>query len=369
MALPPLRRRVARLLLLAVSAGFGLLFAELAVRLIRPQAVMVVSRGLYEPDPPRRYRLHPGFRGTVTNRVEFDNPIAINQMGLRGGEIGSKAPGTLRVLALGDSFTFGVGAQAGETYPAQLEKILRARGTRTRAEVLNAGAPGFGVPDEVAWYERWGKPLQPDVVLIQVFLANDLQDAAPGPKVEVRDGALVVQGEKSRSVSRWLYYHSHLFVLLKNSSLGGPLRRLLGLPEPLEQRELRAEMDLYKKGELPESARVGAAATERAVTDLARDAGRVRLQAVILPSVLQVDPVRWRAALERFGLDPAKYDPYRPNRVFGDIFSRHGIPVVDLTPTFREAQARGETIYYPIDQHLTPAGYKLTAETVAYVLP
>src|SRR4029079_7866623 len=140
----PFRRLAARLLLLAVSAGFGLLVAELAVRLIRPQAVMVVSRGLYEPDPPRRYRLHPGLRGTMTNRVEFDDPISVNQMGLRGPEIGPKPPGTLRVLALGDSFTFGVGARVGETYPAQLEKALRARGVRT--EVLNAGVPGFGVP-------------------------------------------------------------------------------------------------------------------------------------------------------------------------------------------------------------------------------
>jgi hypothetical protein len=128
-------------------------------------------------------------------------------------------------------------------------------------------------------------------------------------------------------------------------------------------------MELYRKGELPESARLGAAATERAVADLVRNAGGTRLQAVILPSVLQVDPVRWRAALKRFGLDPAKYDPYQPNRVFRDIFSRHGINVADLTPSFRDALAEGEKIYYPIDQHLTPAGYKLTAETVAYVLP
>jgi lysophospholipase L1-like esterase len=362
----PLRRLAARLLLLGVSAGFGLLVAELAVRLVRPQAVMVVSQGLYEPDPPRRYRLHPGFRGTMTNRVEFEDAIAVNQMGLRGPEIGPRAPGTLRVLALGDSFTFGVGAQSKETYPAQLEKALVARGVA--AEVLNAGIPGFGVPDEVAWYERWGRPLQPDVVLVQVFVANDLRDAAPGPKVEVRNGALVVQGEKHGSVSRWLYYHSHLFVLLKNSVLGERMRDLLGRQEPLEERELQTEMDLYIRGELPETVRLGAAATEQAVADLARDSGRVRLQAVILPSLLQVDPARWRAALERFGLDPAKYDPDRPNQVFREVFDRHGIPVLDLTDTFRAALARGERIYYPIDQHLTPAGYELLAETVANTL-
>ena len=41
---------------------------------------------------------------------------------LRGPEIGPKSPGTLRVLVLGDSFAFGVGAQEGETYPARLQE-------------------------------------------------------------------------------------------------------------------------------------------------------------------------------------------------------------------------------------------------------
>ncbi|MFL6232768.1 MAG: SGNH/GDSL hydrolase family protein, partial [Thermoanaerobaculia bacterium] len=184
-----LRRLAARLLLLGFSLGISLLIAEAAVRLARPQAVMTVSRGLYVPDPPRRYRLQPGFRGTVSNQVEFDTRVAINREGLRGPEIGPKAPGTLRVLALGDSFAFGVGAQEGETYPARLQEVLRARGVR--AEVLNAGAPGYGVPDETAWFERWGKPLAPDVILVTVFVGNDLQDAVPGPKPAAVDGALV----------------------------------------------------------------------------------------------------------------------------------------------------------------------------------
>ncbi|HEY0513306.1 MAG TPA: SGNH/GDSL hydrolase family protein, partial [Thermoanaerobaculia bacterium] len=275
-----LRRAAARLLLLAISALIGLVVAEVAVRLIRPQPVMTVSRGLYEPDPPRRYRLHPGFRGTVTNRVEFDSRVSINREGLRGPEIGPKAAGALRVLALGDSFTFGVGAQGGETYPARLQEILRARGVR--AEVLNAGAPGYGVPDEVAWFERWGRPLAPDVVLVTVFVGNDLQDAAPGgPKAMAVNGDLVVQGEKRRTLSRWLYYHSHLFVLLKSSSLGGSLRRLFGLPEPLEAREQREEFDLYATGRPSAMVQGGAAATERAVAELAASAGKARVLAIV----------------------------------------------------------------------------------------
>jgi lysophospholipase L1-like esterase len=359
----PLRRLAARLVLITISVAFSFLIAEVAVRLVRPQAVMTVSRGLYVPDPPRRYRLQPGFEGTVTNRVEFDTPVRINREGLRGPEIGPKAPGTLRVLALGDSFTFGVGAKEGQTFPARLQSLLRGGGRP--AEVLNAGAPGFGVPDEAAWFRRWGRPLAPDLILITVFVGNDLQDAAPGPKPMAVDGALVMPGERSGSLSRWFYYHSQLFVLIKNSSLGGSLRRLLGRPEPLETRQQREEFAIYDKAALPEPVRQGAEATERAVAELRADAGGTRIVAVIVPSLVQVDPGRWQANLKRFGLDPARYDRERPNRLFGEIFARHGIPVIDLTGTFAEAIANGRPIYYGIDQHLTPAGYALMATLVA----
>ncbi|HEY4563279.1 MAG TPA: hypothetical protein VIJ36_09880, partial [Thermoanaerobaculia bacterium] len=202
------------------------------------------------------------------------------------------------------------------------------------------------------------------VVLVTVINGNDLQDAVPGPKPMAVDGALVMPGETSGSLSRWLYYHSQLFVLIKNSSLGASLRRLLGRPEPLETRQQREEFDLYAKEGTSETVRQGAAETERAVAGLAADTGRARVLAVIIPSLIQVDPRRWQANLQRFCLDPARYDRTRPNEIFRGIFARHGIPVVDLTEPFSQALARGQKIYYSIDQHLTPAGYRLAAESI-----
>jgi lysophospholipase L1-like esterase len=349
--LSPSRKRLVRLLLLSFSLLASLLFAELAVRLVRPQAVMTVSRGLYQPDPPRRYRLAPGFRGSIANEVEFDTPVSTNSLGLRGPEVGPKR--RLRILALGDSFTFGVGARQEETWPARLAEILGA-------EVLNAGAPGFGVPDAVAWYERYGSELDPDVVVLAVFLANDLQDASPDqPKVAVVDGALVVPGETG-GLRRWLYYHSHLFRLFKSSVLEGGLRTRLGLREPWAVRELRSELSMYSPT-LAEELQRGAEITEQAVRRLE---GK-KVLAVLIPSLPQVDPAKWQAVLAQLGLDPAQHDPLRPNRLFRGIFERHGVPVLDLTDTFRKA---GKRIYYPIDQHLTPEGYELMARAVGEAL-
>lgn len=363
MKLPPARALVARLFLLGLSAVLSLAVAELAIRIMRPQAVMLVSQGLYVPDPPRRYRLRPGFEGTVTNRAEFDTHVVVNRDGLRGRPTGPKPPGMLRILALGDSFTFGVGAQEDETWPSRLEAILRQRGVR--AEVLNAGAPGFGVPDEAAWYAAWGVPLQPDVALVAVFMANDLQDAAPGGRKAVaQDGYLVIPGETG-GLKRWLYYHSHLYVLLKNA-LSGPLRKALGLPETHADREVRAELDLYASTPSV-MVQSGAAATDRAIAELVRTAraNHTRVAAVLIPSFLQVDDHAWKAALARFALDPARYDPDRPNALFRALFERHGVPVLDLTGPFRQAVGEGKAIYYPIDQHLRPEGYDLLARQAA----
>jgi hypothetical protein len=76
------KRLAARLLLAGAGVVGGLGLAELAVRLVRPQPVLLVTRGLYAPDPPRRYRLQPGFRGTVTNRVEYRTPVTVNRYAL-----------------------------------------------------------------------------------------------------------------------------------------------------------------------------------------------------------------------------------------------------------------------------------------------
>lgn len=354
------RTRLVRLIFLGVSFAFSLFVAELAIRVVRPQAVMTVTPGLYQPDAPRRYRIAPGFRGRISNQAEFDTEVATNREGLRGPEVGPKPVGSIRVLAIGDSFTFGVGAQQEETWPARLERRM------PDVQVLNAGAPGFGVPDEVAWFEAHGVDLQPDAVVVAVFLANDLQDASPDqPKVAVVDGSLVVPGETG-GLRRWLYYRSHLFRLLKSSVLEGRVRSILGLKEPWATRELRAEFSLYTPT-LPEEMRKGAEATEAAVARLtSRD---VPVVAVLIPSLPQVDPRRWTAVLSQLGLDPASHDPRRPNRLFREIFERHGVPVLDLTETFEAAVRQGERIYYPIDQHLTPAGYDLMARTIGDFLP
>lgn len=358
-----LKSVVTSALLLAVSLVVGLGLGELLVRWIAPQAVLLVDRGLYLDDPPRGYRLRPGFAGRITNRVEYSTWVKVNSEGLRGAEIGRKSGALPRLLVLGDSFVFGVGAQEGETYPVRLAAHLDSRGVKT--EVLNGGVPGYGVPDDVSWYETWGAPLAPDLVLLTVYVGNDLADAMPGQRASVIDGLLVVPGFSPNDLTFWLFHHSQLYVMLKTSAAGDVARRLLGRPTPLERSALAVELSQYRKGAPSEPERVGGAATEAAVRRLVEGLPRGRLAAVLLPSPLVFDSALWRSTLAAQALDPDDYDGARPTRWFLDLFDREGIPALDLTAPLSAASERGERIYYPFDRHLRPAGYDLTAREVA----
>jgi lysophospholipase L1-like esterase len=95
-------------------------------------------------------------------------PIARNPDGSRGTRLSpAKAPGVRRVLALGDSVTFGTGVPAARTWPADLAELLRARGA-ARDEVVNAGIEGSSLDDLLfAWDEQW-RSYSPDVVILGV---------------------------------------------------------------------------------------------------------------------------------------------------------------------------------------------------------
>lgn len=140
---------------LAVAAG-ALLAVELLLRAIVPAGWLTFSwerpDGFLMQDPSSRTFLpRPG-----TNTTHHDGPYpwryAVNAQGLREDEpIPADRPGTFRVLALGDSWIFGISADQEKTLPRQLEGLLPERLGRP-VEVINAGVPGAGAFDmRIRW--------------------------------------------------------------------------------------------------------------------------------------------------------------------------------------------------------------------------
>jgi len=102
-------------------------------------------------------------------------PVEVNSFGLRDDEFPiQKPPGEVRVLAVGDSFTYGWGVRGEQAWPQVLERWLAERLARP-VQVANAGfAAGAATPDG---YDRWvasdGLLLAPDLVIVG-FCLNDM---------------------------------------------------------------------------------------------------------------------------------------------------------------------------------------------------
>jgi acyl-CoA thioesterase I len=77
---------------------------------------------------------------------------------------------TLRLVALGDSLTAGLGLAPGKAFPDRLEAALRAKGWDVK--VINAGVSGDTAADGLARYE-WAVPPDADALIIELG-ANDM---------------------------------------------------------------------------------------------------------------------------------------------------------------------------------------------------
>jgi len=122
-------------------------------------------------------RLYPGVRATIHNHTLSHRDVVIetNSLGLRHPELGPKSDDEFRVLALGDSITFGDYVPIEETYTAQLESRLDGR--RPRVTVINAGLPGANTSDELYHYLEIRDAVDADLVLVGMYL-NDAQNSS-----------------------------------------------------------------------------------------------------------------------------------------------------------------------------------------------
>ena len=355
-----------RLALLCLALGFALGLAELALRWLAPQPVFVMSSRTYAPDPPGRYGLRAGYRGRMTNRVEFDNEVVISSQGMRGRELGAKVPGRPRVLFLGDSFTFGVGVAEHQTFPQRVQSGLALRGIAI--EAVNAGIPGFGTVDEATWLELHGAMVDPDLIVLAVFLGNDIQNAEPSYLARrIDDDHGDITGE-THDLRTWLYYHSHLFLLVKHSiprPLMNRLRNAIGLESWFAQNTIDELSPCALQPPLWVADAV--AATANAIDRLQTFAARaeVPLYAVLLPDVTEVDPAAWNAALGQLGLDPRGYDVARGGAWYVNLLAARAIPTLDLRPALRAALEIGMRPYYVHDRHFTLVGQALVGDEIA----
>jgi lysophospholipase L1-like esterase len=155
---------------MAATRLHDLPYAEFVAKQKRIQAVRAnlgMERALHHPLFGWTY--NPGFR--------IDDPeiqLHISSLGLRGEEFPiAKPPGEFRILCLGGSTTAGEEVREAETYPAQLEAMLRAHNPGRTIRVINGGIPAYDLPESLRLFELNQYRFDADVVTVYHGI-NDL---------------------------------------------------------------------------------------------------------------------------------------------------------------------------------------------------
>ena len=122
------------------------------------------ERGLFVPDPEKTlpWRLRPN-----TNFLFHQSLISINSQGFRGREFAREKGEAYRIVALGESTTFGVTLYPDDKpWPEQLEQLIRERLRPSRpVEVINAGIPALTLEHNLQRLPRDILLLRPNLII------------------------------------------------------------------------------------------------------------------------------------------------------------------------------------------------------------
>jgi hypothetical protein len=366
-------------------AGFGLaltlLVLEVGLRVLYPDVTII----------GRHERLGSLARPNLDVRKTFGGHervvrITTNDVGLRGAALPvGHPPGLRRVLALGDSFTFGDAVEAEEAWPARLEALLNRGRAVDRWQVVNAGIPGHGTGQQLLMYRMLEDRLRPDVVVLGLTVVNDLLDnlcieeASYTPKSAA--ACFTLEGERLRLTPPAASATSaprRTRLRVVDFVTGQAKRVILSQPKLLALAgSTGMHVDLpYVPATVaswydPRYAEPGWRLTRRLLLELRAELAshQVPLIVLIIPAALQVD-TGLQSALRTLGHRHAAVqafldEPTRPQRLIMEFCRAEALECLDPLPDVQALDRSGRRAYYAIDNHWTPAAHALAASLVS----
>lgn len=339
--------------------------------------------------------LRPGFEGEVNDGLGGHVRWKTNAQGFRNDRDTSPdpAPGALRILSLGDSFTVGYRIDQGDTFSRLFEKRLEARGIPAEVLVADIEEPVNGL----VFLQSRGLRFRPRIVLLGITIANDigqvrlaldshspyrLEDGPDGPRV-ARGAPADLDALERFETAQLLPPESLLHPDAPPRAVTAPrrflrlLELLLGpLPQPVVSASPRALLDSNGLGvvlkEPPAAIEEAYALLFRVLQGYRGLSAREGIQFAVLlfPQRYEVQTEDWQAMVEAYGLKADRFDPTLPARRIASFCRQAGIPCVTPADAMADAHRRsGKSLYLPLgDMHWNRAGHRAFFDAAAPAL-
>jgi lysophospholipase L1-like esterase len=337
-----------KVLLLVVSLSIALALGELVLR-----RFVDLPRGIRQPQV--RYDPHPVRRFTLRapqQAYTFSLAARIDDAGFRATGREPVRQDALKLFALGDSFTFGMGVADDETWPAQLESLLNAHGEGA-VLVINGGTTSYGVFQEYDLFRERGLPTDSAVVIHALYWNDYMSARAPAPTdaaVLADDGYFVWDnyqppaGRIGRAM-KWAANNSAFIYIMKRTA-----RDLIGDERGLTEYE--AAYQDFIAGRVNEEEWAPIARFYEDLQSLGEAHG-FDVYAVILPVLGLLDS------------QDASRHPFV--RYVRDLLERQHIAYIDGITLWRE-RGYGRETFLPHNRHLNEEGYAVIAEELDRLL-
>ena len=285
--------------------------------------------GAFEPFELTGYRSKPGFEGRVYRSGDFDVSMRIFDHGLRQSDLFSQMSYEKKILFVGSSYTFGLGVEEREAFPARLAEVLNPLGVG----VINGSQTGYGITQMVDFGIHPTEIVDPTAILLVLTFAsyreNDYQRSYEN--IGVVDGYRLAK-------DRWLagtgvdYLRTHSYLWMRVNFLSSQSR----LRARLNRLWRRIVGDESQSGEpvpLVELARPGLDALEK-LKRHCEDNG-ITLGVILLTR--RVTPLRLASHLR-------------------GRFESSGVPVLKVGVS--------ESHSFPTDGHWNAEGHRIVAERI-----
>lgn len=248
-------------IVMIVTSVACLLIVELLLRIFLPIHLFVAGTGDVSTTPNAAVYGWGYAPGAKLSHADPDTQETFSSRANSGGwkdvehQLG-KRNGSVRILILGDSQTFGH-VPMQDVYPRVLETLLGDAGFD--AEVISMGYGGWGTDQALVALKRSGLSYEPDIVISQ-FSTNDLLEnlALSGIEVQkpfrfqVANGELSMRTVQSRPVS-WLknlLLKSHVVFYTNNASwvLSERISRFISRFRREDKRQVEAKINKFALG-------------------------------------------------------------------------------------------------------------------------
>jgi len=341
-------------LLFICSLIFALGVAEIGLRILdHPLSRPLVNfNRWYEPSELYGHQLVKSFEGLGPLQV----PVKINSLGFRDVEHSiNKDAGTIRILGLGDSFTFGWGVSVNKTYLKQLEQDLR-QATNRVAESINTGVPGWGLNQYYICLREFGLKFVPDIVIVGYYV-DDL-NGPPADKLGSvsnsrweDEGQVKLRGGPFQNVRLF-----NLFTYIADAIKYRNRSRRIPYLNDLQARRAKltdnADYLVADAGREPTAQRSKLLKEHLSRINTLVNGNGASLIVVFIPDYSQL----FHPELQHI------------KRIIGSISRDLGVSFLDMTTIYEATEASSPNYFWPLDGHTNDAGHRAIAAALAPIV-